>query len=218
MHSPICSVYYNYNMSFNNVAQPTAATTPAMVSPREGDTITFTCTATGVPVPSVTWSRADGSSLTDSRYVISNTSSTMIVNDVYQVTRNLTIMNIVRTDMGTMYNCTVTNVVNTVQSNATIISVLCKLSIMHKYYVATYSYGTAEFKLNRTHMQQGHDTFFISHACNPACAHKIGDVKPTMQSSRVHTRRVHDARGHVRNAHAKFALCVHANCKPMTAK
>ena len=67
-----------------------------MVSVSEGESITITCTATGVPVPSVNWSRADGSSLTDSRYVISDTSSSMIVNDVYQVTRNLTIMNIVR--------------------------------------------------------------------------------------------------------------------------
>ena len=124
---------------FTNVAQPDV-TTPAMISPREGDNLIITCTATGVPVPSVTWSRADGSSLTDSRYVISDISSTMVVNDVYQVTRNLTIMNIVRADMGTMYGCTVTNVVNTVQSDVTIISVLCKFSIMYKCYMYLYVY------------------------------------------------------------------------------
>ena len=135
--TPIYKVYYN--VYFTNIAQPTATTTPAMVSPREGDNITIICTATGVPVPSVIWSRADGSSLTDSRYVISNISSTMIVNDVYQVTRSLTIMNIVRADMGAMYSCTVTNAVNTVQNNITIISVLCKLSNMVMYtYVCTY--------------------------------------------------------------------------------
>ena len=100
-----------------------------MVSVSEGDSVTITCTATGVPVPSVNWSRADGSSLTDSRYVISDTSSSMVVNDVYQVTRNLTIMNIVREDIGVEYSCTVTNVVDTVQSNVIII-VLCKLIIM----------------------------------------------------------------------------------------
>ena len=96
-----------------------------MVTLSEGDNITITCAATGVPVPSVTWSRADGSSLTDSRYVISDISSSMVVNDVYQVTRNLTIMNVIREDAGAMYDCTVTNVVNTVQSNV-IINVLCK--------------------------------------------------------------------------------------------
>ena len=63
-----------------------------------------------------------------------------------------------------------------------------------------------------------HDMFFISHACKPACAHKIGDsIKPTVQSFRVHTRRVHDACVHVRNAHAKFGLRVHVNCKPRAA-
>ena len=51
-----------------------------------------------------------------------------------------------------------------------------------------------------------HDTFFILHACKPACARKIGDVKPIVQSSRVHTRRVHNVRVHVRNAHAKFGM------------
>ena len=132
--TPICCVCYNVYY-FNYIAQPTATTTPAMVSPTEGYTTTITCTATGVPVPSVTWSRADGSSLTDSRYVISDTSSTMIVNDVYQVTRNLTIMNIVRADMGAMYGCTVTNVVNTVQSDVIIDRVLCKFILMYKYYV-----------------------------------------------------------------------------------
>ena len=60
--------------------------------------------------------------------------------------------------------------------------------------------------------------FFISRACKPACARKIGDVKPTVQSSCARTRRVHDARMHVRNAHAKFGLRMHANCKPRTAE
>ena len=106
-----------------------------MVTSIEGDNLTITCTATGVPVPSVTWSRVDGSSLTDSRYVISDISSSMVVNDVYQVTRNLTIMNVIREDAG-MYGCTVTNVVNTVQSNVTI-TVLCKWIIMYNKLLCT---------------------------------------------------------------------------------
>ena len=59
-----------------------------------------------------------------------------------------------------------------------------------------------------------HDTFFISHACKPECARKIGDVKPTVQSSRVCTRHVHDALMHV----AKFELHLHAYCKPRTSE
>ena len=61
-----------------------------------------------------------------------------------------------------------------------------------------------------------HDMFFILHACKPAYAHKIGDVKPTVHSSCVCTSRVHDACVHVRNAHAKFGLRMLANCKPRT--
>ena len=60
-----------------------------------------------------------------------------------------------------------------------------------------------------------HDTFFISHACKPACACKIGDIKPTVQSSCVCTTCVHDACVHVRNAHTKFGLHVHENGKPL---
>ena len=76
-----------------------------------------------------------------------------------------------------------------------------------------HNYGTAQFKLDRTYMQQGHDTIFISHTCKPACARKIGDVKPTMQS--FHVRNAHV---HVKNAHTKFRLRVYANCKQMTAE
>ena len=107
-----------------------------MVTLSEGDNVIITCTATGVPVPSVTWSRANGSSLTDSRYVISDISSSMVVNDVYQVTRNLTIMNVIREDAGETYGCTVTNVVNTVQSNVTI-TVLCKWIITYNKSLCT---------------------------------------------------------------------------------
>ena len=122
-----CVNFYNI---FTITAQPTA-TIPAMVSVSEGGSITnITCTATGVPVPSIEWNRVDGSSLTDSRYVISDTSSSMVVNDVYQVTRDLNIMSIVRADIGVEYSCIVTNVVDTVQSNVSII-VLCKFIIMY---------------------------------------------------------------------------------------
>ena len=129
---------YCYQYIFILIAQPTA-TIPAMVSVSEEESITITCTASGVPVPSVNWNRADGSSLTDSRYVISDTSSAMIINDVYQVTRNLTIMNIVREDIGMEYGCIVTNVVDTVQSNVSI-TVLCKLIIMYNSVIYTLYY------------------------------------------------------------------------------
>ena len=38
-----------------------------------------------------------------------------------------------------------------------------------------------------------HDMFFISHMCKNMCAHRIDNVKPIIQSSRVYTRHVHDS-------------------------
>ena len=68
-------------------------------------------------------------------------------------------------------------------------------------------YGTAQFKLDSTYVQQGHDTTRFSFTCMQACVcMQDGDVKPTMQSFRVCTRHVHDARVHVRNTHAKLIV------------
>ena len=105
------------------------ATTPAVVSPAEQDNVTITCTATDVPVPSITWSRAVGSNLTDFRTAISETSSTMVITDMdssdtYQVTQNLTIIYILPEDNEAVYTCTVSNAMNSVHSNVTIISEL----------------------------------------------------------------------------------------------
>ena len=120
---------------FTLIAQP-IVTVPAMVSVRKGENVTITCTATGVPEPLIDWSRADGSDLIDSRYVIGDTNSPMIVNDVYQVTRNLTIMNIVRADIGVEFGCRVTNIVDTVQSNISI-TVLRELIILYNTVLCT---------------------------------------------------------------------------------
>ena len=109
------------------------ATTPAMVIAYEGENVTITCTAAGISLPSVNWTRANGCNLTDNRYVISNTSSSVIVNYTYQVTRNLTIMNIVREDAG-VYSCLVTNGMGTAQTKSNVnITVLCKLIIIYNY-------------------------------------------------------------------------------------
>ena len=80
--------------------------------------------------------------------------------------------------------------------------------------------GTAQFKLDRTCVQQGHNTtrhvFYLRRMQACVCT-QDDDVKLTVQSSHVRTISVHDARVHVRNAHTKFGFCVHANCKPRTA-
>ena len=37
-----------------------------------------------------------------------------------------------------------------------------------------------------------HDTFFYLYVCKHACAHKIYDIKPIVQSTRVNIRHMHD--------------------------
>ena len=100
-----------------------------MASATEGDIITtISCIATGVPLPTVSWSGTGGCDImSDSKYTISDTSSLVMVgnNEVFQVSSNLTIMRVVRGDTG-VHSCVVTNLLNTVQSN-TILTVMCKL-------------------------------------------------------------------------------------------
>ena len=108
---------------------PPTVDIPNMVSATEGDnSTTITCIATGVPVPTIIWSRPDNSSLVESRYVISDSSPPVAVsngsNEVFQITSNLTIMNVLRGDTG-VYHCLVFNVVNSVQSDTTL-TVMCK--------------------------------------------------------------------------------------------
>ena len=80
-------------------------------------------------------------------------------------------------------------------------------------------YSTAQFKIDRTCVQQGRDTTRFSICMRVSLrARKVDDVKPTVQNSRVHTSRVHNACVHFRNAHTKFRLHVQTNCKPRKAE
>ena len=78
-------------------------------------------------------------------------------------------------------------------------------------------HGTDQYKLDSTPMWHGLNTTCFQFTCVQACrAHKIDDMKPIVQSSRVYTRCVHNnLQMHV--AHAKFGF-VHANCKPRTVE
>ena len=81
--------------------------------------------------------------------------------------------------------------------------------------------GTAQFKLDSTCVQQGHDTTCFSFHTSASLrvhARLVTSNLRTMQSCHVCTRRVQDACVHVRNVHTKFGLRVHANCKPRTAE
>lgn len=76
----------------------------------ENSLVLFQCSATGVPMPSITWYRNGAILLneTDSRILISSTSG-QLPSDIYKVTANLTLSNVKRNDSD-YYFCTATNV------------------------------------------------------------------------------------------------------------
>ena len=91
------------------LSDPVSVTVPladVMVVETEGDMVTFTCTATGVPSPSFTWSPPD-----DGDRISVNTDPAVTDSDGFiSVTSTLTISSLLRTDAGT-YTCTASNTV-----------------------------------------------------------------------------------------------------------
>ena len=85
---------------------------------KEGNNITFRCVGAGYPTPLVQWSKLDGS-LSDRTSTISMATPTDEGN-VTNVTVDLIFTRIHREDTG-VYECSVSNVLNAVRRNATLI-------------------------------------------------------------------------------------------------
>ena len=93
----------------------------------EGNNITFTCEATGIPLPTIVWT-FDGRILMSGGNV--NITGVTIENgDVSVVTQTLTIMNVLRNLTG-MYTCSARNSVGNDTSSHIHITVQCKLVMM----------------------------------------------------------------------------------------
>ena len=83
----------------------TDPTNDTAVSGDEGDVVTFSCTARGVPVPSITWSNAASDGITI------NITSPMEDSEGYiSITSTLTISGVMRDDNGS-YACNATNTI-----------------------------------------------------------------------------------------------------------
>ena len=82
----------------------------------ETDTVTFQCTAIGIPSPTLSW--FDGSVAlndSDSRVTIGDASSQLLTSLLYQVTQNVTILNADSDDNGS-YSCLAGNSVGSDQA------------------------------------------------------------------------------------------------------
>ena len=98
----------------------------------ENTTVTFSCQATGIPSPSISWYR-NGSVLspaTDSRISIGISTQQLQITRVYQVTRNITITNITSNDSG-FYSCVGTNAYGNGSSAFTLIVQRKSLTAFH---------------------------------------------------------------------------------------
>ena len=89
----------------------------------EGNNITITCEATGIPLPTIVWTFSG-------RVLMSDSVNTTTGNgDVLRVTETLTIMNVSREHTG-VYTCSARNSVGNDTSSHIHITVQCKLVMM----------------------------------------------------------------------------------------
>ena len=95
----------------------------------EGDTASFTCQATGEPVPTITWyfSGAPVDEINTMKYMIS-----MMSLNITTISNMLTIMNVESSDVGT-YTCNATNVVSSDTSSGVLTVNGELLLCMHMY-------------------------------------------------------------------------------------
>ena len=77
----------------------------------EADPVTFTCSATGIPPPEITWMR-NGVPFSNTRVTLSNPTMPELYStdggNIYFVSRNLTLANTMDADSGT-YTCVASN-------------------------------------------------------------------------------------------------------------
>ena len=111
----------------------------------EGNNITITCKATGIPLPTIVWT-FNGRVLMSGGNVIT-TAITIEIGDMSVVTQTLTIMNVLRNLTG-MYTCSARNSVGSDNSGLIHITVQCKLVMMLLRYCVVHKIFLFRFTTN----------------------------------------------------------------------
>ena len=125
-HTINCSFAVGTSVVLSNAIYTTNETSP----------ITFQCSATGIPIPSISWYR-NGSSLTPSsnpRVTVGLSSQQLLSSGLYQVTQTLNITNTTDTDSGN-YSCMANNTANS-QSATFLLVVQCKPYAVYRWFHA----------------------------------------------------------------------------------
>ena len=96
----------------------------------EGNNVTVTCEATGIPLPTIAWTFSSSLLMSDSVNITTTTTTTTTGNgDIPRVTERLTIMNVSRTLTGG-HRCSASNSVGSDTSSGIFIIVQCKFVMM----------------------------------------------------------------------------------------
>ena len=111
------------NDLFSNLVAPEITEHPQDTTATEGLNVTFSCNATGNPVPTFSWT-INGSAV--------NTTADPRIG-LSPDNKQLTITNIKRTDSGNQYRCVANNTIGHVTSNAATLT-----DIQCKYYLALF--------------------------------------------------------------------------------
>ena len=122
----VCSPHdFFFKFCFLIIVAPVITTQPQVGPVTEGDNVTLSCNASGIPVPTITWTR-NGSVLISSVPRIS----------LGAESRELTITNISRADSGE-YRCVANNSEGNVTSNAATLDVKCKFKLSVCFSIST---------------------------------------------------------------------------------
>ena len=119
-----------YHNNYNILAVHPNVTSVMLVTDNitvEGNNITITCEATGIPLPTIVWTFNGGVLMSGDNVNI--TAATIENGDMSAVTETLTIMNVLRNLTG-MYTCSARNSVGNDTSGHIHITVQCKLVMM----------------------------------------------------------------------------------------
>ena len=115
----------------------------------EGNNVTVTCEATGIPLPTIAWTFSSSLLMSDSVNITTTTTTITGNGDIPRVTERLTIMNVSRTLTGG-HRCSASNSVGSDTSSGIFIIVQCKFVMMLLRYCVIH-YNICMFRSTRNY-------------------------------------------------------------------
>ena len=115
----------------------------------EGNNVTITCEATGIPLPTIAWTFSSSLLMSDSVNITTTTNNNTGNGDIPRVTERLTIMNVSRALRG-RHRCSASNSVGSDTSSGISFTVQCKFVMMLLRYCVIH-YNICIFRSTRNY-------------------------------------------------------------------